>query len=141
MNPLVPLLDGPLIEFLVQQSGKASTAQKAGALFGGLLALALVLFFTLGVHLFISFCLKRICEKAGQEAGIIIWIPIAQLIPTFQGREAAAPDDPPDAHSLRGVILLLWNLFQVRGKPPALSLIALFPPAIPFLIAYLAFAD
>lgn len=144
MNPLVPLLDGPLIEFLVQQGGSASNAQKAGALFGSLLALLVVLFFSLGIYAFFCFCMKRICEKCGHEPGILIWIPIANLIP-----QLTAAKQPiwmivlffiPFVN-IGAIVFLFWKLCEARGKAGALGLLMLVPLANLGLILYLAFAD
>jgi len=35
----------------------------------------------LAFHVFFSFCCKLICQKAGKEPGILIWIPVLQLLP------------------------------------------------------------
>ena len=35
----------------------------------------------LAVYAFLCYCFKRICLKAGEEPGAIIWIPIAQYVP------------------------------------------------------------
>lgn len=144
MNPVLPLLDSPLIEFLVQQGGKASTAQKAGAIVGSLFALALVLFFALAVHLFFSFCLKRICEKCGHEPGILIWIPLANLVPQLTAAKLPIwmivlffiP-----FVNIGAIVFLFWKLCEARGKAGALGLLMLVPLANIGLILYLAFAD
>jgi hypothetical protein len=144
MNQLVPLLDGPLIEFLVQSGGKASTAQKAGALFGSLFALLVVLFFSLGIYAFFCFCMKRICEKCGHEPGILIWIPIAQLIPQLTAAKLPlwmiAVLLIPFVNVV-GFVILFWKLCEARGKAGALGLLMLVPLANLGLILYLAFAD
>ncbi|MST01035.1 MAG: hypothetical protein EXS29_06970 [Pedosphaera sp.] len=33
------------------------------------------------IWLFFSYCLKRICLKAGHEPGALVWIPVAQIVP------------------------------------------------------------
>ena len=38
----------------------------------------------LAVYLFYYYCAKRICEKCGVNPGILIWIPIVQVIPLLQ---------------------------------------------------------
>lgn len=35
-----------------------------------------------GLFVFMSYCLKLICEKAKVEPGVLIWIPFVQMIPT-----------------------------------------------------------
>ncbi len=34
-----------------------------------------------GIFVFMSYCLKLICEKAKVDPGVLIWIPFVQLIP------------------------------------------------------------
>ncbi len=47
----------------------------------GLVAIAIGLVLGLALWAFFSYCLKRICLKAGHEPGALVWIPIAQLVP------------------------------------------------------------
>jgi hypothetical protein len=144
MNPLVPLLDSPLIELLAQSGRTASNTQKAAALGTGIVALLAVLFFALVVHLFFAFCLKRICEKCGHEPGILIWIPIANLIPQLTAAKLPIwmivflliP-----VVNFFGFIFLFWKLCEARGKPGPLALLMLVPFVNIGLICYLAFAD
>ena len=42
------------------------------------------LLLSLVVYLFACYLMKRICEKAGGEPGILIWIPILQIIPMLK---------------------------------------------------------
>jgi len=39
------------------------------------------LLISVGLFVFISYCLKLICEKAKFDPGVMIWIPFVQLIP------------------------------------------------------------
>lgn len=143
MNSIQPLLDSPLFDLLVQ-SGQASSTQKAAAVGFGIAALLAIAFFGLIVHLFISFCLKRICEKVGTTPGILIWIPIVNLVPLLE-----AAKQPvwfivlffiPFVNLAAGVFLF-WKLCEARSKPGALGLLALVPGVNLGLILYLAFAD
>tara|TARA_R110001592_G_scaffold32139_1_gene112633 strand:+ start:2320 stop:2508 length:189 start_codon:yes stop_codon:yes gene_type:complete len=34
-----------------------------------------------GFFIFMSYCLKLICEKAKLDPGVLIWIPFVQMIP------------------------------------------------------------
>ena len=34
-----------------------------------------------GLFIFFSYCMKLICDKANVDPGILIWIPLVQLIP------------------------------------------------------------
>jgi hypothetical protein len=52
----------------------AFTPQVLGLLCGGMLL----------VHLFLSFCSKSICTKAGSQPGFLIWLPLFQIIPLLR---------------------------------------------------------
>ena len=103
-----------------------------------LLAIALV------CYLFFCYCAKRICQKAGHEPGVLIWIPIANLVPLLT--TAGLPVwmiilfFVPIVNFIVG-ILMWWKLCEARGKPGALSLLLLVPVAGLFVPLYLAFAD
>ncbi|MBM3871226.1 MAG: hypothetical protein FJ392_09715 [Verrucomicrobia bacterium] len=144
MNPLLPLLDSPVVQFLAQQGDSASDARQAGALFGSLLVLLLVLAFAVAAHFFMSYCMKRICEKCGHEPGILIWIPIANLIPQLTAAKLPTwmiilffiP-----LVNLAAFVMLFWKLCEARGKAGPLGLLMLVPVANLGLVLYLAFAD
>jgi len=144
MNPLLPLLDSPVVQFLAQRGDSASNAAQAGALFGSLLVLLLVLAFAVAAHFFMSYCMKRICEKCGHEPGILIWIPIANLIP--QLTVAKLPTWMIILFfiplvNLAALVMLFWKLCEARGKAGPLGLLMLVPVANFGLVLYLAFAD
>jgi hypothetical protein len=102
----------------------------------GLLALAL------GLYVFTSYCLKRICLKAGADPGVLIWIPIAQMVPLL--RVAQLPAllvlllFVPIVNFV--FILVLWaKVSSALGKSPWLALLLLLPVLNLLLIPYLAF--
>ncbi len=137
------LLDSPAIDLLVQ-SGQASSAQKAAALFGSVFVLAIVVGFALTVHFFFCYCLKRICEKVGHEPGLLVWFPLLNLIPQMQA--AKLPLWPLALFILIFPIpfILVWNwmkLCEARGKPAPLGLIIIVPFGLPVLAIWLAFGD
>ena len=47
-------------------------------LIGGFFIIAII---SISLHVFFSYCLKRICLKAGHEPGALVWIPVAQFVP------------------------------------------------------------
>ena len=49
-----------------------SSSGGIAGLLGGLVGLVLMI----GVYVFVCYCLKLICEKAGHPPGVLIWIPI-----------------------------------------------------------------
>ena len=50
----------------------------------GLVALLVALCIGLAFYLFYCVCYKRICEKCGVAPGVLVWIPIVQLVPLLQ---------------------------------------------------------
>lgn len=144
MTSLQPLLDSPLFDFLVQQSGKASGVQKAAAIGFSIAVLLAAITFSLVIYVFFCFCMKRICEKAGHEPGILIWIPIANLVPQLTAAKLPIwliilffiP-----LVNIAALVLLFWKLCEARGKAGPLGLLMLVPFANLGLILYLAFAD
>ncbi len=114
-----------------------SSSSGIGGLIGGLVALV----FFIGVYVFFCYCLKLICEKAGHQPGVLIWIPIVQLVPLLT--VAGLP--------IWFIILLLipivgfvvyivmWvKICQARGKSGALVILAILLPIVFF--PYLAFS-
>jgi hypothetical protein len=96
----------------------------------------------IGVYLFNCFCFGRICRKGGQEGGVLVWIPLAQLIPLV--RVARLPLWTPILVIVPLVncvfMMALWAKICVAlGKSPWLVLLLLVPVANFGLIAYLAF--
>lgn len=98
----------------------------------------------LGVYLFFCYCLKLICQKAGQPPGGLIWIPVLQALPLLR----AARMSPwwflaLVVPGLNFVALVLWcfKIAQARGKS-ALTAVALLLPGLNLVaLLYLAFSD
>lgn len=118
--------------------GDAVAAGVGIAVILGLLVFALIL------YVFICFCYKRICEKCGVTPGILVWIPIAQLIPLLQAAKM----------ELWMIILLLIPIVNIvvfvmmwakictaRGKSPWLVIMLFIPLVNIFFIPYLAFSE
>ena len=134
----------PFWQMAAQSSQGASPAAKAGALAFGGAVLLVILAFALVVYLFVSFCYKRICEKAGHQPGILVWIPLAQFYPLV-----VAAGLPGWMFILALIpfvnivfFFVLWfKLFEARGKPGWLVVLFLIPLAPLILIPYLAFSE
>lgn len=123
--------------FLLQSSEDMSGA--AGCL-GSTVGLILALIF----YVFFCICAKRICLKAGVDPGVLIWIPIAQLIPMFK----AAKLNPLyiigffiPLLNIVVAVMLWWKLSEALNKPGWLGLLMLIPIVNIGLIVYLAFGD
>jgi hypothetical protein len=105
---------------------------------------AVLLLVGLGIYFFACFCCKRICEKAGHEPGILIWIPIVQFIPLLEVAELPLWFIVLMIIPCVGIIAAVymwWKICEARGKPGPLALLMLVPVANLGLILYLAFAD
>ncbi len=102
------------------------------------------LVFGLAIYLFLSFCLKLICEKAGHDPGILIWIPIIQVFPLL--KVAGMPAWYvillliPFINIVVG-LMLWWKICEARKKSPWLVLILFIPLVNVLFIPYLAFSD
>jgi hypothetical protein len=109
-----------------------------------LLAIGLLLIIALAVYLFTCFCLKRICEKCGNQPGVLIWIPIVQIIPLLQVAGMATwmliLFFIPFVNLAVGVYM--WaKICSARGKSPWLVLLMFVPIANIIFIPYLAFSE
>lgn len=115
----------------------ATTAMSLGAmLFLLLLALALYVFF--------CFCCKRICEKCGVNPGVLIWIPIIQLVPLLE--VAKLPVWMIILFLIPIVSLIVCVVMWVkiciaRGKSGWLVILLFIPILNLIFIPYLAFSE
>jgi hypothetical protein len=103
-----------------------------------------VLVFGVAFYFFNCFCLKRICEKCGVMPGVLIWIPIAQLVPVFQ--VAKMPLWMvilcliPFVNLV--ILIMLWaKICTARGKSPWLVILLFIPVVNLALTPYLAFSE
>lgn len=106
--------------------------------------LVLVLGIAVAVHLFFCFCCLRICQKVGQEPGILVWLPLLQLFPML--RAAGMSGWWFFLFLLPGINLLaqiVWSvkITNARGKNTLLAILLILPPFSVLAFLYLAFAD
>jgi hypothetical protein len=109
-----------------------------------LLAIGLLLIIALALYIFTCFCLKRICEKCGNQPGVLIWIPIVQIIPLLQVAGMATwmliLFFIPFVNLAVGVYM--WaKICSARGKSPWLVLLMFVPIANIIFVPYLAFSE
>lgn len=132
------------LPFLLPRSGGASGqpgVAAAGSLAGVLFVLGLL---GVGLYVFSCYCLKLICEKAGGEPGVLIWIPLLQFIPLFNAAGLGLiwffllfiP-----FINIVATVMLWVKLCEARGKPSWMGIFILFPGLNLFLVLYLAFAE
>jgi hypothetical protein len=108
------------------------------------MATLVVLGILLVFWLLFCYCLKRICEKCGTEPGLVIWIPIFNMIRMLQ------------AGGLSGwlfilffipivnfvMALVMWaKICQARGKTAWLVIMIFIPILNLLFIPYLAFSE
>jgi len=95
------------------------------------------------IYIFGCYVMKRICEKAGGQPGILIWIPILQIIPILKAAGMSLwwiiglliP-----IVNIVGTILLWVNLHKKMGKNPWLTILCFIPFVNIIYILYLAFS-
>jgi hypothetical protein len=96
------------------------------------------------MYLFFCYCSMLICQKAHTAPGVLVWIPVLQIIPLLR------------AAGMSGVWLLaffvpvinfvaqvIWyvKIVQARGKGPFLVVWLVLPLTAPFAFLYLAFSE
>ncbi|MBC8001312.1 MAG: hypothetical protein H7X97_01875 [Opitutaceae bacterium] len=97
-----------------------------------------------GLYVFICYCLKLICEKAGESPGVLIWIPIVQLVPLLN--VAKMPTWYiilfliPIVNLIVGIIMWV-KICQARNKPGWLVIMMFIPVVNIAFIPYLAFSE
>ena len=106
--------------------------------------LSLILGSLLVLYLFGCFCLKLICEKAGHEPGVLVWLPLLQAIPAFRAAGMSGwwflalfvPLLNLVAH-----ILWCFKITSARGKSIWVAILLLLPGLSLFAFLYLAFSS
>jgi len=99
---------------------------------------------SLAVYFFMSYCFKLICEKAGTDPGILIWIPVLQCFPIIKASGLAAWTFVlllvPGVNVVFMIIMMV-RLIKAIGKNPWLVLLLFVPIVNVFFIPYLAFSN
>lgn len=120
------------------------SADNAVATGMGVAMMLVVLVVALAFYVFFCYCAKRICEKCGVTPGVLIWIPIAQLVPLLE--VAKMPVWMiilffiPIANLV--VIVMMWaKICIARGKSPWLVIMLFIPVVNIAFIPYLAFSE
>jgi hypothetical protein len=95
-------------------------------------------------HLIFCFFLKLICQKAGNEPGILIWLPVFQLFPLL--RAAAMSPAWFLAYLVPGVNIVahgIWcaKIAKARGKSPWAGFFLFLPITGPLAFLYLALSN
>ena len=96
------------------------------------------------VYVFFCFCYKRICEKCGATPGVLIWIPIVQLVPLLQAAKMPVWMIILFLIPLVNIVvfLIMWvKICQARGKSGWLVILLFIPIVNLIFIPYLAFSE
>jgi len=105
-----------------------------GAFLGGILL----------IHLLFCYCCLLICQKAGQEPGMLIWLPILQVFPLLRAARMSAGWAFASLLIVPGLIApIVWcfKIAKARHKSPLIGFLLLLPLVNFFTFLYLAFAD
>lgn len=99
---------------------------------------------SLMLHLFCSYCCLLICQKTGNNPGMLVWIPLVQAVPML--RAASMSVWWLGALFLPGLNLVAWILWcvkivQARHKTMPLAILLLFPLTSWFAFLFLAFSE
>jgi hypothetical protein len=95
-------------------------------------------------YFFHCYCCMLICKKAGSDPGVLVWLPVLQLVPMLK----AAAMSPwwllgffVPGFNLLAQALWCIKITQARGKPIGVAILFIFPLTSPFAFLYLAFSD
>ncbi len=108
----------------------------------GIAVLGVIFLVALAAYIFFCFCGKRICEKCGVQPGILIWIPILQLIPLLQVAQLPVWVIILFFIPFVGLIvsIYMWaKICTARGKSGLLVIGIVLLPIV--FIPYLAFSE
>lgn len=96
------------------------------------------------LHLFFSYCAMLICRKTGTEPGIMVWLPIVQMIPMLRAAGMSGWWILAMPLPVVGLVLgIVWcfKLTSARGKSAFWGVLMLLPLTNLFSFLYLAFSD
>jgi hypothetical protein len=110
----------------------------------GIVAILLALSFALAIYVFYCFCCKKICEKSGVIPGVMIWIPIVNLVPLLQVAKMPVWMIVLFFIPLANLVVavMMWaKICAARGKSEWLVILMFVPLVNLAFVPYLAFAD
>ena len=95
-------------------------------------------------YLFFCYCSMLICKKAGQEPGVLVWLPVIQTFPLLKAAGMSAWFFLLLLVPLTTLpVIVGWcvKICRARGKSSWLAIFLLLPISSLFTFLYLAFAD
>jgi hypothetical protein len=105
---------------------------------------AMVLGVLLAAYLFVCYCLKLICQKTGNEPGILIWLPILQMFPLLRAAGMSGwwfVGFLVPVVNLVAQIVWCFKIVKARGKSVWAAIGLLLPVTNLVALLYLAFSD
>jgi len=128
-----------------EQKWRGQTAARLSALRSISSGLAIaILGVGLLLYLFYCYCLLLICCKAGKPPGLLIWLPLFQLIPLLRAAGMSALWFLAYFVPILNLVpAILWPLriAKARGKSVWVGVLLLLPLTNLFAFLYLAFSD
>ncbi len=95
-------------------------------------------------YVFFCYCWMLICRKAGKPGGLLLWVPVLQLIPLLRAAGMSRLWFLAFFVPLLNLVAqILWSfkIVQARGKNLVFAVLLLLPVANLFSILYLAFSN
>jgi hypothetical protein len=127
-----------LTQFGASLTGQAPSGSKLS-----LTQLLPVLGIVLVLHFLFSYCCMLICQKTGNDPGMLVWIPIVQLFPMLRAAGMSRGWFIAFLVPLINIIgFIVWasNISQARGKSGWVALFLILPFTNPLALMYLAFS-
>jgi len=126
-----------ILPFMMMPSGDVDASDLTGFL-------VVLLLSGITLHVVFSYVLKRICENADSEPGILIWIPILQIFPMLRAAQMSyfwlLMLFVPFVGGLVFSLVLWVKLSQACDKPAWLVILLLVPGLNIGVLLYLAFS-
>lgn len=141
-------ISGPQLKELGKQMdqkwrGDSPAKLSAMGLSGGKL-LFVVLGMALLIYLFHCYCCMLICLKTGNPPGVLIWLPVLQLLPLIRAAGMSAWWFLGFCLPIVNIVAqVMWsfNIAKARGKSVWVGVLLLLPFTSLFAFLYLAFSD
>jgi hypothetical protein len=123
--------------------GKSAAGLSVMGLAGSTLIFA-VLGIALLIYLFHCYCCMLICRKAGKPPGVLVWVPVVQLLPLLRAAGMSGWWFLAYLVPVLNIVAqVLWcfNIAKARGKSVWVGVLLLLPITSLFALLYLAFSN
>jgi hypothetical protein len=96
------------------------------------------------VYLFYSYCCMLICLKTGNQPGVLVWLPVLQLLPLIRAAGMSGwwlLGYCVPVVNIVAQVLWCFNIAKARGKSVWVGALLLLPITSLFAFLYLAFSN